>query len=131
MLYVDMFACVYLVHVGVYWNVYVCVGVCFYVCVCVCISLCVSMHVCHVYNSVHVCMWYVHGCILVRVYICVHVSSCIWLHVTAITDSFVRSELGNKIFRLCSLWTDTLAIPRPTDERIQISVSVHTVKTRR
>jgi len=28
----------------------------------------------------------------------------VWLRVTVISDSFVRSELGNKRFKLCSLW---------------------------
>ena len=71
--------------------VYVNVRLCMDICAC---SLCDGRMVC-----LYVCGGCVWWCTPVRVYICVRMSSCIWLCVTAITDSFVRSEFGNSRFR--------------------------------
>ena len=47
--------------------------------------------------SVFICM--------IVCYVCQIVCVCVWLHVLAISDSFVRSELDNGRFLLCLLWT--------------------------
>ena len=54
----------------------------------------------------HTCVYFV----CVYLWVCARVSVLIsplyvWLRVTTISDSFVRAELSNGRFGLCSLWT--------------------------
>ena len=104
---------VYLIMCLRAWVCAVCVSVCV-CCVNECVGMCVCIYICmYVYTHIYVyiCMYmgvHVYVCMCVCVYMwCVYVYECmfVWIHlfgcvVTAITDSFVQSEIGNRRFIL-------------------------------
>ena len=75
------------------------------------------------------------GCKPIHVYTCIHVSSCVWMHVAAVSTRLVRSkpvtgDLDPIRIRHC-YGPDSQAIQRPTYEMIRRSVTVRAVKIRR
>ena len=80
-------------------HVWVCVlSVCMFLCVYSYVGVHVWMHAHVAYTcNVHVSVCYVWVLILLPL--------CVWLRVAAVSDSFARSELVNRRFGFCSLWT--------------------------
>jgi len=72
--------------------VVVCVGGCEdiyeWVCINVYMYACKCMYIMYIRVYVYVCGVYVYG---VYMYDCKGVSSCVWIHVAVISDTFVRS----------------------------------------
>jgi len=88
---------------GCMMGMYVCVGMYIYI-VYMHVYTCICMYVgVHVYVCVHVCVERI--CTCVNMYLCVHVSTCVLVVCYSDVDLFVQSELGNRRFRLCPLWT--------------------------
>jgi len=96
---VSMWECVIYIWVFIYecmCSVNMCV---FSACMCLSVYSYVGVHVC-VCTVAYIC-GYIHAW-----RVCVNpLPLCVWLRIIVISDSFVRSELGNERFKVCSLET--------------------------